>query len=339
MNTEVKSLYRVYRPRSFAEVVGQEFVTKTLSNQIVNNKIGHAYLFCGIRGTGKTSAAKIFANAINCADFRNGKVCGKCEWCKNANKNLDIIEIDAAGNNGVDAVRDLIDAVRYPPVVGRYRVYIIDEVHMFSNSAFNALLKTLEEPPAHIVFILATTEPHKLLPTVLSRCIRFDFRNVAVADIVKVIKSIFAKENISADENAVTQIALEGRGSVRDALSFADTVAQYCIGEKITAETINRVTGSVDETILRELTDAITDKATIKITELCRKIFDKSNNINRVVGDFLRVMKGAYVENPTDKNANTLKLFMELEINIKYSLNGAEQFETTALLASAFGGG
>lgn len=338
MDTNVKSLYRVYRPKSFAEVVGQDFVTKTLINQIANGKIGHAYLFCGTRGTGKTSVAKIFANAVNCRAFANGKVCGKCEWCKSANKNMDIIEIDAASNNGVDAVRDLVDAVVYPPVAGRYKVYIVDEVHMFSGSAFNALLKTLEEPPAHVVFILATTEPHKLLPTVQSRCLRFDFRNVATADIVKVISGVFTKEKISADDDAVEQIAAEGRGSVRDALSFADTVTQYCAGEKITVKTINKITGSVDDKILEDLGTAIAERQVKKIEDLCAHIFAKSSNTNRITADFLRVLKKLYTAAPTGKTANALKLFMELDMKIKYSLNGAEQFETAAMLASAYAG-
>jgi DNA polymerase-3 subunit gamma/tau len=336
MDKNIKSLYRVYRPKTFAEVVGQDFVTKTLVNQITNDKIGHAYLFCGTRGTGKTSVAKIFADAVNCKDFANGKVCGKCEWCRNANKSMDIIEIDAASNNGVDAVRDLVDAVAYSPVAGRYKVYIVDEVHMFSGSAFNALLKTLEEPPAHAVFILATTEPHKLLPTVQSRCLRFDFRNVSPADIVKVLKTVFRKENITAEDAAVEAIAAEGRGSVRDALSFADTIAQYCANEKITTEIINRITGAADCKMLQELYAAITNHETKKITELCADIFEKSYNIGRVTADFLQVLKKNYIAAPAAKTAEALKLFMELEMKIKYSVDGAGQFETAALLASAF---
>ncbi|MDR1917695.1 MAG: DNA polymerase III subunit gamma/tau [Christensenellaceae bacterium] len=334
----IKSLYRLYRPKSFGEVVGQEYVTKTLINQIANDKIGHAYLFCGTRGTGKTSVAKIFADAINCQNFTDGKVCGQCEWCKNPNKSMDVIEIDAASNNGVEPVRDLIDAVKYPPVVGRYKVYIIDEVHMFSNNAFNALLKTLEEPPPHIVFILATTTPQKLLPTVQSRCLRFDFRNVTVADIVKVIKSIFAKEKISADEDAMEEIAREGNGSVRDALSFADMVTQYCADEKITVAAINKITGAVNEMVLKNLVAAIVNKEIAQITKLCGEIFDKCNNTNRVLADYLRVLKNAYIATPTDKIANALKIFMDLEMNIKNSVNGAEHFETAALVASAYGG-
>jgi DNA polymerase-3 subunit gamma/tau len=337
-DTNIKSFYRIYRPKSFSEVVGQDYVTKTLINQIANSQVGHAYLFCGTRGTGKTTVAKIFADAVNCQNFANGKVCGKCEWCRNPNKGMDIIEIDAASNNGVDSVRDLIDAAKFPPMVGRYKVYIIDEVHMFSNNAFNALLKTLEEPPAHIIFILATTEPHKLLPTVQSRCLRFDFRSVAPPDIVKVIKVVFAKEKILADEDAVEQIAAEGRGSFRDALSFADMITQYCTGEKITAAAINKITGAVSETVLQDLTAAIINRETNKIPTLCKEIFDKCGSTNRVLADWLRVLKDLYIKTPTAKIANVLKIFMELEMSIKNSVNSASHFETAALVASAYEG-
>lgn len=334
MNTEIKSLYRVYRPKSFGEIVGQEFVTKTLINQIKNNKIGHAYLFCGTRGTGKTSVAKIFANAINCEHFAGGHICGKCEWCENPNKNLDIIEIDAASNNGVDAVRDLVNAVKYTPVAGKYKVYIIDEVHMFSGSAFNALLKTLEEPPSHVVFILATTEPHKLLPTVQSRCMRFNFRSVSVEDISAVIRSVFAKENIAADNVAIEKIAACGRGSVRDALSFADTVQQYCSGE-ITVGDVNKVMGEVDASLFEGLLSAIADSKIDQIRPICDRIFDAAGNTDRIVANMLSAIKDNYMKAPSNKIANALKIFAELEMAIKHSAAPKEYFETAAFVAAA----
>ena len=185
------ALYRKYRPKTFDEVVGQDHIVKTLENQIKLDKISHAYLFTGSRGTGKTSSAKIFARAINCLNPQNGSPCGKCEVCKAlTDNNMDILEIDAASNNGVDEIRDLRERVKYPPVVGKYKVYIIDEVHMLSSSAFNALLKTLEEPPKYVVFILATTEVHKLPATILSRCLRFDFRLVSLEDLSALLKKI-----------------------------------------------------------------------------------------------------------------------------------------------------
>ena len=192
------ALYRKYRPKTFQEVIGQDHITKTLINQIKQDKISHAYLFTGSRGTGKTSTAKIFAKAINCINSINGSPCLNCDICRGLdNTNIDVLEIDAASNNGVDEIRDLREKVKYPPVVGKYKVYIIDEVHMLSSSAFNALLKTLEEPPAHTVFVLATTEVHKLPATILSRCLRFDFRLVALEELIDLLKKILDSEKIN----------------------------------------------------------------------------------------------------------------------------------------------
>lgn len=333
MNPAVKSFYRVYRPQNFDAVVGQEFVTKTLANQIATNKIGHAYLFCGTRGTGKTTVAKIFARAVNCEHFHDGKVCGQCAWCKSPNQNMDIFEIDAASNNGVDAVRDLVDSVKYPPVVGRYKVYIIDEVHMFSGSAFNALLKTLEEPPAHVIFILATTEPHKLLPTVQSRCLRFNFQNVALPDIIKVVQGVFKKEKLTADDAALTAIAKEGRGSVRDALSFADTVAAYCAGKPITVAKINQIVGGVDATVFARLVQQITAHDAAGVRKTVADIFAVATGADRLLTGVLDAIKDAYVATPTPQLANTLKLFANLEPTLKYATDPHGYFETAALVA------
>jgi DNA polymerase-3 subunit gamma/tau len=223
------ALYRKYRPKTFDEVIGQDNITKTLINQVENDEVGHAYLFTGTRGTGKTTCAKIFARAINCLHPKNGSPCGECEVCKalNENNNMDILEIDAASNNGVDEIRDLREKVKYPPVNGKYKVYIIDEVHMLSINAFNALLKTLEEPPSHVVFILATTESYKIPATILSRVMRFDFKLVSIDNLVALLKKIFSQENIKCDEDAYEAIAKAGEGSVRDTLSIADAVSSY----------------------------------------------------------------------------------------------------------------
>lgn len=333
MNPTVKAFYRVYRPQNFGAVVGQDFITKTLANQIATNKIGHAYLFCGTRGTGKTSVAKIFARAVNCEHFANGQVCGKCAWCQSPNQNMDIFEIDAASNNGVDAVRDLIDSVKYPPVVGRYKVYIIDEVHMFSGAAFNALLKTLEEPPAHVIFILATTEPHKLLPTVQSRCLRFNFQNVALPDIIKVLKNVFKQEKLTVDDAAITAIAKEGRGSVRDALSFADTVAAYCAGEPITMAKINQVVGGVDATVFARLVQQITNHDAGGVRKTVGEIFAVTTSTDRLLHGILDAIKDAYVQTPTPQLAATLKLFANLEPTLKYATDPHGYLETAALVA------
>lgn len=251
------ALYRKYRPQTFDEVIGQSHIIRTLVNQIKNDKIGHAYLFCGSRGTGKTSTAKIFARAINCENPVNGSPCGKCETCKAlTGNNIDILEIDAASNNGVDEIRDLREKVKYPPVNGRYKVYIVDEVHMLSPSAFNALLKTLEEPPAHAVFILATTEVHKLPATILSRCMRFDFGLVSVEDLSNLLKKVFKNENVNAEDSAIEVIARAGEGSVRDTLSIADRCISYS-GENLTYKSVMEVLGTTEKDMLLSIAEKI----------------------------------------------------------------------------------
>src|SRR5574344_812381 len=223
------ALYRAYRPQKFKDVVGQEHIIKTLQNAISMNKVAHAYLFCGPRGTGKTTLAKIMAKALNCEHGPSVEPCDECEICCGITKGSisDVIEIDAASNNGADDIRALRDGVKYLPAVGRYKVYIIDEVHMLSNAAFNALLKTLEEPPKHVIFILATTEPYKLPNTILSRCQRFDFQSISIADIIKRLKIVAAEENISITEDALYQIAASAEGGMRDALSLFDQSISY----------------------------------------------------------------------------------------------------------------
>ena len=241
------AFYRMFRPDTLDKVVRQEHIVKILKNQIESGKIGHAYLFCGPRGTGKTSVAKIFARAINCEHPVNGSPCGKCATCRalSEGSNLDISEIDAASNNGVDEMRDLREKVQYPPVAGKYKVYIIDEVHMLTASAFNAVLKTLEEPPAHAVFILATTEPQKIPATILSRCMRFDFKLIPQRDLEGLLKNIFAKVGKEYEDEAVAAIARAGAGSARDTLSIADMCVSYSTG-KLTYEDVNAVLGSAD---------------------------------------------------------------------------------------------
>lgn len=251
------ALYRKYRPQNFSEVIGQKHIVQTLGNQIATDKIGHAYLFCGSRGTGKTSIAKIFARAINCFSPVNGDSCGKCDVCKALQtNNIDILEIDAASNNGVDEIRDLREKVKYPPINGKYKVYIVDEVHMLSTNAFNALLKTLEEPPKHVVFILATTEVHKLPATILSRCMRFDFKLVAVEELVELLKKILTSEGVEFEEKALSLIARAGEGSVRDTLSIADMCISYS-GTKLTYESVIEVLGTTEKEKLTKLTDNI----------------------------------------------------------------------------------
>ncbi len=253
-----RALYRAWRSETFADVVGQAPIITTLIHQIETGRVAHAYLFCGSRGTGKTSTAKIFARAINCAHPVNGEACGACEACVELKRenNMDVIEIDAASNNGVDEIRSLRDKIVYPPSVGRYKVYIIDEVHMLSSGAFNALLKTLEEPPSHAVFILATTEPQKLPATILSRCQRFDFKRIPAKLIVGRLEQVIAGEGASADSDALLDIARAAEGGMRDALSLLDMCLSYGAGH-ITSQLVHEVLGASDRSFLFDFAGAL----------------------------------------------------------------------------------
>lgn len=255
------ALYRKYRPKTFSEVIGQEHITRAIENQIAGDKIGHAYLFTGSRGVGKTSVARIFAKAVNCQNNKSGSPCGECEVCRRLDeeRDINIIEIDAASNNRVDDIREIREKVKFMPVGAKYKVYIIDEVHMLTDSAFNALLKTLEEPPAHVIFILATTEVHKLPATILSRCTRFDFRLLSISDLTKVLRSVLDKEGVAYEEEALKIIASSGEGSVRDTLSIADCICAYS-NDKISKEDVLKVLGTTDYQILINYFDLLLQK-------------------------------------------------------------------------------
>lgn len=284
------AFYRTFRPMSFDTVVRQEHIVRTLKNQISSGKIGHAYLFCGPRGTGKTTLAKIFARAINCEHPVDGSPCGKCEACKSlAGGSLDISEIDAASNNGVDEMRDLREKVQYPPVSGKYKVYIIDEVHMLTSSAFNAVLKTLEEPPAHAVFILATTEPQKIPATILSRCMRFDFKLIPQKDLEGLIKNVYDKVGKSYEDEAISAIARAGAGSARDSLSIADMCASYSNG-KLTYRDVTEVLGSADFNSISELVKSIlTENATDALTAV-EEILSTGKSVGVLTKDLLNFL-------------------------------------------------
>ena len=230
------ALYRKFRPDTFSEVKGQDAIVTTLKNQIRADRIGHAYLFCGTRGTGKTSVAKIFARAVNCEHPVDGNPCGECKTCRDiaAGRSMNVIEIDAASNNGVDNIREIRDEVAYSPAEGKYKVYIIDEVHMLSIGAFNALLKTLEEPPSYVIFILATTEAQKIPVTILSRCQRYDFKRITQEEIAGRLRELLEREQIEAEEKAIRYIARKADGGMRDALSLADQCISFYLGEKLT---------------------------------------------------------------------------------------------------------
>jgi len=253
-----RALYRQYRPARFAEVIGQEHITTTLKNQVASDRPAHAYLFCGTRGTGKTTSARILARAVNCLSPESGEPCGKCEAClTTASENAaDITEIDAASNNSVNDVRDLIENAQYAPLRLRRRVYIIDEVHMLSGPAFNALLKTLEEPPEHILFILATTEPQKLPATIISRCQRFDFHRLSVSDIKQTLKNVLSLAGAAIEDNGLALIARAAQGGMRDALSLADQCLAFC-GDQVTTRDVYDVLGSMEDAFLFDLTDAL----------------------------------------------------------------------------------
>lgn len=290
-----KALYRVYRPKNFEDVVGQEHIVKTLKNQIKNNNIGHAYLFSGTRGTGKTSTAKIFARAVNCLNPINEEPCNECEICKDTlNDNImDIVEIDAASNNSVDDIRELRESVKYTPSKAKYKVYIIDEVHMLSQGAFNALLKTLEEPPSYVIFILATTEPHKIPATILSRCQRFDFKRVSSKDIANRMEYICKKENIEAEDKALSLIARNSQGALRDALSILDQCMSFG-NDKIEYDDVIELLGTVNIDELFELSQAIMDENTKKSLQILNEFIiwgkDIRNLINDLIDHFRNIM-------------------------------------------------
>lgn len=283
-----KSLYRKYRPMRFEDVCGQQFIVKTLSNAIKNNKIGHAYLFCGTRGTGKTTIAKIFAKLVNCLNPLDNVPCGECEICLNENTDEipDIIEIDAASNNGVDEIRELKNKIKLMPVMCKYKVYIIDEVHMLSTGAFNALLKTLEEPPEHVIFILATTEPQKLPITIISRCQRFDFKKINALDISKRLKYISQKEGIDIDDEAIEEIAKLSEGAMRDAIGLLDQISSFA-DSKITVEDIYTIRGSVSNRVLIELIEKYIDNDASSILSIVDDIYLSGKDFYRLSEDIL----------------------------------------------------
>ncbi len=282
------ALYRKFRPDNFEEVKGQDHIVTTLKNQIKAERIGHAYLFCGTRGTGKTTVAKIFAKAVNCENLQEGSPCNECDTCKaiSAGASMNVIEIDAASNNGVDNIREIRDEVQYPPTEGKYKVYIIDEVHMLSIGAFNALLKTLEEPPSYVIFILATTEAHKIPVTILSRCQRYDFKRISVDTISDRLWELIEREELKVEENAVKYIAKAADGALRDALSLLDQCLAFYIGEELTHEHVLEVLGAVDTTVFSQMLRAILAGDTVAAINKLDEIIMFGRDLSQFILDF-----------------------------------------------------
>ena len=310
-----QALYRKYRPKTFDDVYGQQIVVQTLKNVIKNNKLTHAYLFVGPRGTGKTSIAKIFAKTINCLHPEDGLSCEKCDICvsNNSNENVDIIEMDAASNNGVDEIREIRNHITLLPTVSKYKIYIIDEVHMLTTGAFNALLKTLEEPPEHIIFILATTEPHKIPLTIMSRCQSFEFKPIPVAIIKERLKYICAQENINIDDKSLNLIAEESNGGLRDAVSMLDQLNAYADGN-IKYEDVLLLNGRInDDEIEKFMTEMVNDDLNSVFTKI-ESWQEEGKNFIYICEDFIRFLRNELIKFKLENNSNIVNLIGENKI-------------------------
>ncbi len=356
------ALYRRYRPTDFEHLIGQEHIVKTLTNQIMENRLGHAYLFTGTRGTGKTSCAKTFAKAVNCLDSKNGSPCGKCAACLALSdpSNIDVIEIDAASNNGVNEIRELRENVQYPPVSVKYKVYIIDEVHMLTGAAFNALLKTLEEPPKHAIFILATTEAHKIPATILSRCMRFDFKLISTEKIAKLISDIYDEQGKEYEAEAVTAIAKAGEGSIRDALSIADIALSHNKG-KLTYKDVTEILGSSNYELITEFVENVLKGNTGKVLEIINALCEMGKSMGVLTKDVTAFLRDIIVAKTCGESANkilalpqsryekiaeiadgvnearilrALEIFAETESALKYTTHPRVVFESLSVKAT-----
>lgn len=320
------ALYRKWRPTSFEEVRGQDHIVKTLKNQINSGRIGHAYLFCGTRGTGKTSIAKIFARAVNCEHPVDGSPCGECSMCRQIAEgaSLNVVEIDAASNNGVENIRDIREQVQYPPTDGRYRVYIIDEVHMLSIGAFNALLKTLEEPPSYVIFILATTEVHKIPITILSRCQRYDFKRISIDTIAGRLAELTQAEQIDVDDRALRYVARAADGSMRDALSLLDQCVAFHFGEKLTYDNVLEVLGAVDNRVFSKLFQAVLASDTKACIREIEEMIIQGRDLSQLVNDFVWYMRNLLIAKTTDEPGDMLDISEENLAVLKEEASGVD---------------
>ena len=325
------ALYRKFRPSGFEDVKGQDHISKTLQNQIKADRIGHAYLFCGTRGTGKTSVAKIFAKAVNCERPVDGSPCGECASCKAIaeGRSMNVIEIDAASNNGVDNIREIREEVAYRPTEGRYKVYIIDEVHMLSIGAFNALLKTLEEPPEYVIFILATTEVHKIPITILSRCQRYDFKRITIDTISARLTELMEKEQTDVEEKAIRYIAKAADGSMRDALSLLDQCIAFYIGQKLTYDHVLEVLGAVDTDVFSRLLREILAKDIVKVLRTLEELIMQGRELSQLATDFTWYLRNLLLVKSSDNMEDVLDVSTE---NLAQLKEEAQMIENDTLI-------
>ena len=313
------ALYRKFRPDCFEDVKGQEHIVTTLQNQIKANRIGHAYLFCGTRGTGKTTIAKIFAKAVNCEHPAGGSPCGECDTCRaiSAGASMNVIEIDAASNNGVDNIREIVDEVSYSPAEGKYKVYIIDEVHMLSIGAFNALLKTLEEPPSYVIFILATTEVHKIPITILSRCQRYDFRRITIDTITARLQELMEAEQIQVEEKALRYVAKTADGSMRDALSLLDQCIAFHFGQELTYDKVLDVLGAVDTEVFGRLLRHVLNRDVAGCIGLLEEIVMQGRELTQFVADFTWYLRNLLLVKSSDDIEDVIDVSSDNLVRLK----------------------
>ena len=325
------ALYRKWRPDTFEEVKGQDHVVTTLKNQIINNRIGHAFLFCGTRGTGKTSIAKLFAKAVNCEHPVNGSPCNECAACRAIadGSSMNVIEIDAASNNGVDNIRQIREEVQYSPSEGKYKVYIIDEVHMLTQGAFNALLKTLEEPPSYVIFILATTESHKIPITISSRCQKYEFRRISVETISDRLMELLGREQIAAEKKAIDYVAKAADGSMRDALSILDQCIAFNIGKELTYENVLDTIGAVDIDVFARLLDCVIRLDVVGAIDLVDEVVWQGRELSRFVSEFTWFLRNVLLVKVSPEADQKLDMSAE---NLERLRQLAAQLETDALI-------
>lgn len=307
------ALYRKFRPDTFEDVKGQEHIVTTLKNQVKADRIGHAYLFCGTRGTGKTTIAKILAKTVNCEHPVDGSPCNECETCRaiSAGTSMNVIEIDAASNNGVDNIREIREEVAYRPTQGRYKVYIIDEVHMLSVGAFNALLKTLEEPPSYVIFILATTEAHKIPITILSRCQRYDFRRITVDTIAARLQELMTEEKVDVQDKAIRYIAKAADGSMRDALSLLDQCIAFYLGETLTYDKVLDVLGAVDTEVFSKLLRKVLEGNVTGAIQVLEELITRGRDLGQFVSDFVWYMRNLLLVKTSENIEDVLDVSTE----------------------------